>query len=118
ARGGLAKATWPERDAMLADLALVQLDLGGDKSEAGKGRALEWGDAVGTVRQSLEQIHAPEARIDALRQVMRTLVAKGQARAARSLAGRLGGTATAPGTKAGQPANDNHELVAVAALEL
>src|SRR5437879_406349 len=60
----------------------------------------------------------PRSRIDALRQVIRTLVAKGQARAAQSLAGRLGGTATAPGTKAGQPANDNHELVAVAALEL
>src|SRR5262249_11327882 len=118
ARGALSKATSLERDAMLADLALVQLDLGGEKAEAGKGQALEWGEAVGAVRQTLEQIHAPEARLEAVRQVIRKLVAKGQVRAAQSLAGRLGGTATASGDKPGQAVSDSSELVAVAALEL
>jgi hypothetical protein len=107
ARGALGKATSLERDVMLGELALAQIDLGGEKPQADKGQALEWSKTLEAVRQTLEQIKTPEARVEAVRQVTRKLAAAGQARAAQSLAGRLGGS--------GQDAN---ELIAVAALEL
>jgi hypothetical protein len=96
ARAALVKATSLERDQMLIDLALDQLELGG--------RTLEWKQVVEPVRQTLDTIHAPEARAEAVRQVTRRLAANGQALAAQMLAGRLGGSGS--------------ELTAVAALEL
>jgi hypothetical protein len=107
ARGALGKAGSLERDVMLGELALAQIDLGGVKSQADKGQALEWSKALEAVRQTLEQIKAPEAKLEAVRQVTRKLAAAGQAQAAQSLAGRLGGSG-----------HDANELIAVAALEL
>jgi hypothetical protein len=115
ARSALSRATADERDVMLAELAVSQIDLGGDKADADNGKALEWGKALEGVRQTLDQIRAPEARLEAARQVARKLASKGQARAAQSLAGRLGAAAL---NKPGETANANGELVGVVALEL
>jgi hypothetical protein len=114
ARGALAWTNSLERDVMLGEFAAAIIDSGGDKAEADKGTALEWSKALEGARQAIEQIHTPEARLDAVRLVTRKLIAKGQARAAHSLAGRLGGSAsTRPGG-----GNANAELLAVVALEL
>jgi hypothetical protein len=96
ARAALGKAASLERDAMLLELALDQLDLGGG--------IMDWSKTVEAVRQTLDQMRAPEARVEAVRQVTRRLADKGQARAAQLLAGKFGA--------------DSGELTAVAALEL
>jgi len=95
ARAALAKATSLEGDAMLIDLALDQLELGGG--------LLDWTKALLAVRQTLDPIHAPEARAEAVRQVTRRLAAN-EPRAAPGLAGKLSGS--------------GGELTAIAALEL
>lgn len=115
ARGALARANSLERDVMLGEMAGALIDAGGDKAQADTGTALEWGKALEGARQALEQIHTPEARLDAVRLVTRKLIERNQARAAQSLAGRLGGAAPA---KPGSGVNSNAELVAVVALEL
>src|SRR5262249_7515014 len=69
ARGALAKSGSLERDAMLVDLALGQLDLGG--------AVLDWPKAIEAVRQTLDQVRSPEARVEGVRQVTRKLAAKG-----------------------------------------
>jgi hypothetical protein len=115
ARGALARANSLERDVMLGELVGVLIDAGADKAEADTGAALEWGKALEGARQALEQIRTPEARLSAVRLVTRKLIAKGQIRAAQSLAGRLGGGASG---KPGTAASANAELQAVVALEL
>jgi hypothetical protein len=118
ARGALTKSPSLEHDVMLLNLALAQIDLGGDKVAVDKGRALDWSKALESVRQTLERIHSPEAKEEAVRLVARKLAERGQVKAVQSLAGKLGGAPAAPGTKAAEPAAGNNELVAIAALEL
>jgi hypothetical protein len=95
ARAALGKAASLERDAMLIDLALDELERGGG--------LLDWTKTLEAVRQTLDPIHAPEARAEAVRQVTRRLAAY-EPRAAPGLAGKLSGS--------------GGELTAIAALEL
>src|SRR6266852_3602347 len=61
-----------ERDAILIDLALDQVDLGSDSEEAQKrGIRLNWDDAVKEVHRTLQHIKSPEARLQGLRLVER-----------------------------------------------
>jgi hypothetical protein len=115
ARQALMQARSSERDVMLIDLALAQIDLGGDKADADSKRALEWNKTLEGVRQTLELVTAPEARRDGARAVARKLIAKGQAKGAQALAGKLAQTKPAADSDAGNLAA---ELQAVVALEL
>jgi hypothetical protein len=64
-----------ERDAILIDLALDQVDLGSDSEEAQKkGIRLKWDDVVLEVRRTLQDIKSPEARLEGLHQLERKFV--------------------------------------------
>ncbi len=64
----------PERDAQLIDLALDQVDLGGTPQEVIKGTRLRWDDVARELRQTLQQIRSPQARLEGLREVERKLI--------------------------------------------
>ncbi|HEY1859454.1 MAG TPA: hypothetical protein VGG61_03825 [Gemmataceae bacterium] len=110
-----------EREQLLTELALAQVDLGGDADQAVKGLRLKWDDTAGEVRQTLQQIREPDARAYALRRVCRKLVEKSQKDKIVPLAQQLGAPrngAPADGKAQGQgPADDAPELYAVAGLE-
>jgi transcription elongation factor Elf1 len=90
-----------ERDALLIDLALTQAELGGSPAEADNEVRMHWtrtggsklGNAQGgadqEVQQTLTQLRSPDARLTAIREVGRKLVAKGQAPLAATLAATL-----------------------------
>jgi hypothetical protein len=63
-----------ERDAQLVDLALDQIDLGGDQQQVIKRTRLRWDDVAREIRQTLQQIRAPQARLEGLRQVESKLI--------------------------------------------
>jgi hypothetical protein len=91
ARGLLSggKAETPERDLLLLDLALSQVDLGGDKTEVFNKVRVKWEDALTELRRTLENVRTPEARAEALREVGRKLIGRGQGPNALSLVGSL-----------------------------
>jgi hypothetical protein len=68
-----------DRDALLSDLALAQVDLGGDKVEVDEGRRLAWDDVQKRLVATLGQISDGEARLETLRTVVQRLRASGQA---------------------------------------
>jgi hypothetical protein len=98
-----------ERDALLWDLALAQVELGGNAKEADAGTRLSWEDAGKELRRTLDVIGAPEAQASALRAVTGRLVAQGkEAEAvALGLARQLGGA----GDKAGESEADAELVV-------
>lgn len=96
-----------ERDALLADLALLQTDLGGTKDEIDNKTRLKWDEAQRAIGQTLHAMHNPEARLDAYRAVCRRLLAKKETKHALALARQL---SDVPAEKA--------EAVAVAGLEM
>jgi hypothetical protein len=110
-----------EREQLLAELALAQIDLGGDADQAVKGLRLKWDDTAGEVRQTLQQIREPDARAYALRRVCGKLVEKSQKDKIVPLAQQLGaprnGVAADPKASGQGPADDAPELYAVAGLE-
>src|SRR6266849_5077715 len=64
-----------ERDAILIDLALDQVDLGTESEDALKrGIRLKWDVAVKEVHQTLQHVKSPEARLFGLHQVERKLI--------------------------------------------
>jgi hypothetical protein len=67
-----------ERDVLLSDLALAQVDLGGDKVEVDEGRRLSWDDVQKRLVATLGQISDAEARLETLRAVIQRLRASGQ----------------------------------------
>jgi hypothetical protein len=67
-----------ERDLLLVDLLLSQVELGGDKVDIGKGARLKWETALHEIRQTWQNLGATEARIIALRALTRRLLEKGQ----------------------------------------
>jgi hypothetical protein len=83
------RAKNPECDALLIELALAQIDLGGDAAAIADRKRLSWPDAVKEVGQTLSAIRAPEARAEGLRQAARKLIARGQPELARDLARQL-----------------------------
>jgi hypothetical protein len=93
-----------ERDLALADLALSQVELGGEKPDIEKGIRLRWEDAHKEIRQTLQNLRSLEVRTEAIRQVTRKLLSKGQGKLAASLATLF--------------AEDASELLAVVGLEM
>ena len=79
----------PERDAQLIDLALDQIDLGGDQQPVIKGTRLRWDDVARELRQTLQQIRSPQARLEGLREVEGKLIRLEQKAIAVNLPGSV-----------------------------
>jgi hypothetical protein len=75
-----------ERDAFLIELALAQVDLGGEKPEVDNETRLPWEEANKELRQTWQTVTSPEGRAEALRLVTRKLLAKNQGNFAPALA--------------------------------
>src|SRR5438132_5372953 len=67
-----------ERECLLTDLLLSQREMGGDKSEADEGRRIVWYKVQTEMRQTWQNLRVPEARVAAMRDVTRRLIARGQ----------------------------------------
>ena len=109
ARAGLTRTeelNSRERDFLLADLAVHQVDLGGTKQQADDGVRVPWEKALREVTQTLVKIRHPEIRVEAVREVSRRLIARGEGGHAPSVAAQAGGADEVP------------ELIAVVGLEL
>jgi hypothetical protein len=102
ARAALERApATRERDLLLIELALTQVDLGGTQAEVDNGTRWNWVRAAGNklapgdagvdreILQTLEALRAPEAQLLAVREVGRKLIAKGQPQVAAALPGVL-----------------------------
>lgn len=64
-----------ERDSILIDLAIDQVDLGSDSDDAQRrGVRLPWDKVVPEIRQTLQDIKSSDARLEGLRQVERKLI--------------------------------------------
>ena len=96
-----------ERDALLADLAVLQIDTAGTKEEIDNKTRLNWNETQSAIGKTLRAMHHPEARLEAYRAVCRRLIAKKEGKRALALAAQL---SDAPTEKA--------EALAVAGLEL
>jgi hypothetical protein len=68
-----------ERDALLTDLALVQIDLGGEKADVDMGLRIAWDKVQQMVRATLQEIADTEARLRALRLAAQRLNERGKA---------------------------------------
>jgi predicted negative regulator of RcsB-dependent stress response/DNA-directed RNA polymerase subunit M/transcription elongation factor TFIIS len=68
-----------ERDALLADLALAEVELGGDKPDTDQELRLPWDKTQQLLRAILGEIRDGEARLYALRQVAQRLRQRGEA---------------------------------------
>jgi hypothetical protein len=88
-RAGQKGSSENDQDAFLIDLALTQVELGGNQDEIDGKVRLKWEDAVKEVRQTLQCLVSEDARVFALRQVCNKFVAKGQIQPALSLARQL-----------------------------
>src|SRR5262249_15627518 len=75
-----------EREAFLIDLALAQVDLGGEKPEIDNETRLAWEDVHKEIRQTLQNVTSAEGRGEALRRITRTLLANNQGTRAAALA--------------------------------
>ena len=75
-----------ERDALLADIALLQTDLGGSKDEVDQMTRLSWRDTQGAIGKTLRAMKSPDARLEAFRAVSRQL----DRRAKKEVNGRYG----------------------------
>jgi hypothetical protein len=102
---GAIKAS--ERDALLADLALLQIDLAGSTEEVNNKTRLNWNETQSAIGKTLRAMHNSEARLDAYRAVCRRLIAKKEGKRALALASQL---SDAPAEKV--------EAQAVAGLEM
>ena len=78
-----------ERDALLQDLALAEVDLGGPPRDVDAGLKVNWDDVQKELHAALRDMRASEARLEALRAVARRLAAAGQAERATALVSSL-----------------------------
>jgi hypothetical protein len=78
-----------DRDLRLADLAVAQVDLGGDKRDVMEGTHLKWEEVAKELRQTLQNLKTREGNEDALRRVSRRLIQVGQLPIAQTLASQL-----------------------------
>src|SRR5262249_37585264 len=92
---GEVKGQSDERDAVLADVALGWIELGGSGEDVDRGRRLKWEEVHKGLRSTLIGIRDEEARLMALRAVCRRLIAHDQA----ALAIPLTAAVTADGVK-------------------
>jgi hypothetical protein len=110
-----------EREMLLTELAVAQIELGGDSQQAARGERLDWDKAVAEVRQTLQLLHEPETRAEALARVSRKLIDKKQSDKLVPLANQLGSprnVLNANGKQITFTPSDAPALLAVAALEL
>jgi hypothetical protein len=86
----------PERDALLIEIALAQIDMGGAGKALDERRKVSWTRVREELRQTIQAIHPPEgkdppeARMELVRLVTRKLIEVGQAELAEDLARRIG----------------------------
>jgi tetratricopeptide (TPR) repeat protein len=97
-----------ERDTLIIDLALSQIELGGTQEEADRGIRLKWEKAWEEIRQTVQKLVLAEARTEALRRVGRKLIRKGQIPLVITLGHQVGLGAEA----------DRPEMLALVGLEL
>jgi hypothetical protein len=107
----------PGRDAMLADLLVSQVDLGGGKDEAARGARLKWEPTLEELKKTFSHVSSPAGRLHALHLVGRKLIADGRAEDAAKLAGQAGGN---KGGDAAEPEAlfEGPESLAVLGIEL
>jgi hypothetical protein len=67
-----------EHDARVIDLALSQIELGGDKEEVDKKQRIAWDRLAKELRLTLGQLRSAKARPTAVRELSRKLIAKGR----------------------------------------
>jgi hypothetical protein len=97
-----------ERDPLLSELALAWIELGGDDQEVRDGVRLPWPEVQRNTRTVLAAIHVPEARLNALRRVVRRLLARDQAQRVLPLTAQVFST----------PGPEQLEAIARAGIEL
>ncbi len=97
-----------EGDALLLDLAALTLDLAGNDEEIALEKRLKWDDVQKALGAVLAGIHAPQARLEALRRVSAALVEHEQTARVLPLATQLHAT----------PGPERSEALAVVGLEL
>jgi hypothetical protein len=78
ATGEIDGASSNGRDLALIDILLSQVELGGDRADVEKGTRLKWDAVLNEIRQTSQNLRAPEARAMALRLLTRKLIGKGQ----------------------------------------
>jgi hypothetical protein len=78
-----------ERDALLIELALAEVELGGDKAESDQGLRLPWDKTQQLLMAALREIHNGEAKLHALRAVAQRLLKHGQTARVLPLANQL-----------------------------
>lgn len=67
-----------DRDLLLVELVILQADLGGTGDDLITGRRIDWNDVHKEMRQTLDSIVTQGVRAEALRLVVRRLLASGQ----------------------------------------
>jgi hypothetical protein len=75
-RAGSASAS--ERDALVIELALIQVDLAGNAKQVEDRARLKWEEVARQWRQTVQLVSTPEARVAAARAVCRKLIARNQ----------------------------------------
>ncbi len=78
-----------EQDALLQDLALAEVELGGKPEEVDAGRKAPWEDVQKDLRATLGAMQEPEPQLDALRGVARRLAEQNEGLRATALANSL-----------------------------
>jgi hypothetical protein len=78
-----------EWDAVLIDVAVTQVDLGGEKTDVDSGARVSWDEVEKEIRQTLAQLRSREARLEAVREVNQKLIAKNQGLRAAGIIHRL-----------------------------
>jgi hypothetical protein len=86
----------PERDLLLADLALTQVELGGSGADVDQDRKRKWEDVHRDLRQTLSHLTTSGGRLHALRLLTRKLAGADQAAAAAGLATHLANAGRSP----------------------
>jgi hypothetical protein len=67
-----------ERDALLADLALAEVEMGGEGVEVNKGMRQPWLETQKLLQATLREIHNDDAKREAVRAVSQRLIARRQ----------------------------------------
>ncbi len=109
----LEPKTGPERDLLLTDLALAQIDLGGDDNEVISSRRLKWKDTLKEIGETVQNLSSSPARAHAIHLLTRKLIARKKSDLASSLAAKASGD-----IRSGEQwAFEKQELSAIVGLE-
>lgn len=107
ALASLRSARGPTRDLLLADLAAIALQAGGDEIEISRDTRLKRDESQKLARQALLLVEHPEARVLAVRQAVRELMRQQLPERATILAAQVAGSEA-----------ERADFLAVAGLEL